>query len=253
MGKRFLITLVAMMSLGAIWWTDAEAQTCLKWITSGGSGMCAAWSTKGVQVELTYKQDCGPFGATCQAEATATAEPGNAVALCKNALTGEITQRECVNQVSFFGQRAGCDPGDAKHEQDNTGTGGAGHNKGKHGGGCKATIILEPFGPPACAECGTVCEPTTDGVCVDVTPVEMDTLVSATNAFGGDFELTAAQAESSCTGSACVFAQHCSINPKKIEFFLVEGGEGEVPPIPPGARYQCNLTCVGNECFPEGD
>jgi hypothetical protein len=238
MCKRLVMGVFAVMSLVVLWWTDAGAATCVQWRVVGGSAMCTAWSTKGVQVEVTYYQDCGEGGSNCSAFVTANADTGDAVALCKNDTTNVITRRDCTAPVSFTGSAFGCE-GEFKHEQDETGDSGLGHDKGKHGGGCKQQIILAPVGAAACGPCGNPCQ--SGETCVDVTPVEMDTTVSATTGFD---LLAENPTNAECTGSSCFYEEHCSINPKKIAFIYV----GETAPTPPGEPYQCNLTCVESGC-----
>lgn len=224
MGKRFLISLVAMMSLGAMGWTDAEAATCLLYKTIGGSSVCCAWSTKGVQAELTFNQDCGPEGVNCRATVSADAAAGDSIAFCKSP-TGVITKRECPVAVSFDGVSNQCEP---KHEQDGTDTGGEGHDMGKHS--CKATITLTRTSGP----CESCC---LDGeTCEDVTPFDMTTRVLAIVDSPPDPELTLAQmgADCSITG-ACLFEEHCTTNPKRIQLDATK-------------PYQCDLICSGSGC-----
>ena len=92
MGKRVVISLIAIMSLGAVWWTDADAATtCLQYRTIGGSSMCTAWSTKGVLVDVTFNQDCGPDRLKTLCTATATAETTHSIAF--SAQTLHVPQR----------------------------------------------------------------------------------------------------------------------------------------------------------------
>lgn len=239
MSKRVrmgLVVAMGLVTLGLIglWRAEAEAQTCLQYRTIGGSSVCSRWSTKGVLLELTFKQDCGVGGENCSAFVTAAAEPGNSIAFCQVPGGGPITRRTCPTSVFFQGQTGpGVNQCDPKHSQDSTGTGGEGHDKGKHG--CKATIVLERASCDACCNAGEVC--------LDVTPFEMETTVEATVGGGGGGEdlLATQQASASCSiggegGDSCVFGELCSINPKRVELNAIK-------------PYQCALRCVGFDCF----
>jgi hypothetical protein len=239
MSKRSMVVVLAAMAFVVMWSTDAVAQrTCLQYRTVGGSSICSKWSTKGVLLELTFKQDCGPSGVNCTAEVTADAAPGDSIAFCQSGgPNGPIVRRTCNVPVSFTGIVNQCE---GKHEQDGSGTGGKGHDKGKHG--CTATVELARASCDACCSGGEIC--------LDVTPFEMQTLISATvETGGGDISLTQsdvvpAQSEEStgCTVSGegpppiCVFGERCTINPKKIELDAIR-------------PYQCDLECVGSDCF----
>jgi hypothetical protein len=241
MGKRVMVVAFAAMAFVVMWSTDAVAQKqCLQYRTVGGSSICTKWSTKGVLLELTFKQNCGPSGTNCSAEATAEAAAGDSIAFCQSGgPTGPIVRRTCGLPVSFSATVTQCE---GKHEQDGTGTGGEGHDKGLHG--CTATVELARASCDACCNAGETC--------LDVTPFEMQTLVSATvgtGEGGGDLSLTQsdvvpAQSEEPAAGCTvfgegspiCVYGERCTINPKKIEL------NGIRP-------YQCNLECVGSECL----
>jgi hypothetical protein len=229
MGKRVMIGVLAVVSLMAMWWAEAQAATCLQYRTIGGSSVCSKWSTKGVLLELTYKQPCGPDdgegggGTACSAVADAITD--NSIAFCAHPTNPDglpVTKVQCIEEVRFFGEEVGCDP---KHDQDGTGEGGQGHDKGKHG--CKATILLARLGG-----CDATCAAAGFGSALDVTPITMDTNVAATVAPSGE------GAASPCTftevegPTSCTFTEHCSINPKKIEFNAIR-------------PYQCNLTSAG--------
>jgi hypothetical protein len=220
MGKRVMIGLLAAMSLIAIGWTYAEAQTCLQYRILSGSSVCTKWDTKGVLLELTYKQPCGPEGTDCSAVADAVTN--DSIAFCSDPVNGTgfppVTKVRCTEDVRFFGAQEGCDP---KHDEDGTGTGGAGHDKGKHK--CTATFELQRLGG-----CDTPCGLAGLGPALDVTPITMDTNVAATVAGEGG------GGASPCTGetTTCTFTEHCSINPNRIEFNAIR-------------PYQCNLTSVG--------
>jgi len=224
MNKRVVIALVAVLSLGAMWWTYAWAATCLQYRTVGGSSMCTAWSTKGVQVEVTFKDECfvagegGGLFSTCTATATATAD--DSVAFCVDpTYPGGFRPVSCPGVRQF--NEVLTTPCEGKHDQDSTGEGGVGH--GHHG--CTQRIVLA-------AECTDCCVGVGTGVCADVTPVEMDTRVAA---FVGFSEIP-----------VVAFEEHCSINPKKIPFI-----NPLTDPLAQGRQYQCNLVCVDDECVPE--
>jgi hypothetical protein len=223
-----MVGLFAAMACVVLWTTEAVAQkSCLQYRTVGGSSICSKWSTKGVLLELTFKQDCGPSGTNCTAEVTAEAAGGDSIAFCQ-AGSGPIVRRTCNVPVSFTATVNQCE---GKHEQDGTGTGGEGHDKGKHG--CTATAILDRGSCDACCDTGETC--------LDVTPFEMQTLVSATVSNGVMPE--EGDPASECTVSpyeygspSCVFGERCTINPKKIEL-------NEIRP------YQCSVECVGPDCL----
>ena len=232
MGKRSLIGLFAAMTLVVIWWTDAGAATCLQYRSIGGSSVCSKWSTKGVLLELTYKQPCGPGeggegGSGTACSAVAEAVTSNSIAFCAHPTNPSgfpVTKVRCFEDVTFFGTDQGCDP---KHDQDGTGDGGTGHDKGKHE--CTTAFELERFGG-----CDTTCITAGFGPALDVTPITMDTNVAATVAAG---EGGGEGASSPCTfteegGTSCTFTERCSINPNKIEFNAIR-------------PYQCTLTSAG--------
>jgi hypothetical protein len=233
MGKRGIVGLFAAMSVIALWWTDAGAATCLQYRTLGGSSVCSKWSTKGVLLELTYKQPCGPDeggegGSGTACSAVAEAVTNNSIAFCAHPTNPSglpVTKVQCTENVRFFGADEGCDP---KHEQDGTGDGGKGHDKGKHG--CTTTFLLERLGG-----CELACSTAGFGPPLDVTPITMDTNVAATVAPAGEGE--GGGAASPCTfteegATSCTFTEHCSINPNQIAFNAIR-------------PYQCNLTSAG--------
>jgi hypothetical protein len=220
MNKRVVIGLMAIISLGAIWWTYAEAQRCTQYRTVGGTAMCTKWTTGTVQVEVTFKDDCfvaGEGGEFPVCEAQASADTSDSVAFCAAGPGGPITEVRCDQPDSFFGFSS---PGDCegKHDQDSSGEGGKGH---RHHG-CTVRVPLLPS-LTGCQEC---CTRAGAGTCVDVTPVVMDTEVIG---FAGFSETPVVTVQ-----------EHCTINPKKIDFH-------EVRP------YQCNVTAtcvngVGEAC-----
>jgi hypothetical protein len=245
MSKRTMMVAFAALAFFVMSSTDAVAQkTCLQYRTVGGSSICSKWSTKGVLLELTYKQPCGPEGegegedgAGCSA--VAAAETTNSIAFC-SPLTNPgglpVTKVQCTEQVAFFADEVGCDP---KHDEDGSGEGGKGHDKGKHE--CKATIVLTRlFGG-----CDATCSAAGFGPALDVTPITMDTNVAITVVPSG--EGGGGGATSPCTFTddydytpSCTFTEHCSINPNKIEFNAIR-------------PYQCSLTSVGGDppSFPD--
>jgi hypothetical protein len=236
MRRRISMGVLIAVGTMAMSWAHAEAATCLQYRNIGGSSVCSKWSTKGVLLELTYKQPCGPEGegegedgANCSAAAEAVTT--NSIAFC-SPLTNPgglpVTKVQCTEQVTFFADEVGCEP---KHGQDGTGGGGKGHDKGKHE--CKATIVLTQSNG-----CNATCSAAGFGPALDVTPITMDTNVAVTvvpSGEGGGGGVT-----SSCTFTpdyygdtpACTFTEHCSINPNKIEFNAIR-------------PYQCSLTSSG--------
>lgn len=226
MGKRFLISLIAIMSLGAIWWTDAGAgPTCLAYGTVSGSSTCLLWRTGTVVVEVTFRgEECfvaDPYsetGSDAVCSATAQALTNDSIAFCGNPLNP--TPVTC-NATTFFTGSASPGECEAKHDQDVTGEGGLGH---EHHGGCTAEIPLVPD----LVGCQTCCDEAPGGpkgACVDVTPVEMMTRVTG---FVGS---------SSEPPAVFTIGEHCTINPKKIRY------HEERP-------YQCSLECVDEGCPP---
>jgi hypothetical protein len=243
MKRRTLLGVLTAVGTMVMWWAHGEAATCLQYRTVGGSSVCTKWSTKGVLLEVTYKQPCGPAdgegggGTACSAVAEAVTT--NSIAFCAHPTnpTGSPVKVQCAEEVQFFGDDVGCDP---KHDQDDTGEGGKGHDKGKHG--CKATILLTP--PPG--SCNTACASALLGPALDVTPITMDTNVAVTVVPSGE---GGGGATSPCTFTddygytpSCTFTEHCSINPNKIEFEAIR-------------PYQCKLTSAGGPPpdFPSSD
>jgi hypothetical protein len=239
MRRRLLIAVLAVVGTMVMWWAHAEARTCLQYRTVGGSSVCSKWSTKGVLLELSYKQPCGgegegeeEDGANCSA--VAEAETTNSIAFCAHPtnMNGQpVTKVPCSEPVTFFAQEIGCDP---KHDEDGSGEGGKGHDKGKHE--CKVSIVLTRLGG-----CDDTCATAGFGPALDVTPVTMKTNVAVTVDSGGSGP------SSPCTFDpgdyyygyygdtpSCTFTEHCSINPKKIEFEAIR-------------PYQCTLTSVGGD------
>lgn len=154
MCKRVMIGLFAMIVV-AMWWTEADAATCLKWKYFGGSNVCIKWSTKGVLLEgLFIGHDCGLKGNDCDIKATAKAELN--IAFCKNDVTGKIRRVKCTKSLSFSGFADGCDPGVGDDPAE--------------GPVCTATFVLK-------TDCQACCD--TGEICIDATPVDMETSVNA--------------------------------------------------------------------------
>src|SRR5207248_5404558 len=103
MGKKFVISVVAIIALVAIWRTDAEAQSCLSWRTIGGSSMCVAWAPKGVEAEVKFNQACvvaGDEGPTCNAFANVVAT--DSIAFCVDpSAPGGIRAVQCPGAREF--------------------------------------------------------------------------------------------------------------------------------------------------------
>src|SRR5205085_3517191 len=108
MCKKVVIGLVAIIGLVASWRSDAEAQ-CLSWRTIGGSSMCVAWATKGVQCKVTFKDGCfvteegkGETFSFVNCEASCTArntDTPTSIAFC--ATPGGIVGVPCDQPFSF--------------------------------------------------------------------------------------------------------------------------------------------------------
>jgi hypothetical protein len=227
--------MLAAVGLMAMWWVEAGAATCLQYRTLGGSSVCSKWSTKGVLLELTYKQPCGPDdeeGGGTACSAVADAVTNNSIAFCADPTSPSgVTKVQCTEEVRFFGTDEGCDP---KHDQDGTDDGGKGHDKGKHG--CTTAFELVQLG-----SCDATCGEAGLGPALDVTPITMDTNVAATVAPSGEGGGEGPASGCTYTGddtTSCTFTEHCSINPSKIEFNAIR-------------PYQCNLTSVGGPPPPE--
>jgi hypothetical protein len=255
MGKKLLIGLVAIVGFLAVWHTTADAQQCLAYRSGGGSSICLLWGTKGVLLDVTFKQVCpdviedlsaaSTTSCTPYARAVATADSDpvtngteNVVALCTKP-TGGVTPVKCSLAVHFTGSS---DSVTCVAKQDNESPTGDAHENEQRG--CEAKFALVPFGPNAFG-CNSCCASLNTGtftsVCQDVTPVEMQTTVEVFSpAFSEGGGGTCAPEDTSC-----LITQTCSINPKKI---------GLVNPITfAGSRnYQCNLDCAGTSCSGEG-
>lgn len=234
MFKQLLIGVIAVCAI-AVFWTEADALTsnckpgtancrCVAWTNIGGTSMCCTWRTKGILVEIEFKQNCGSEGENCSGQIEV--ESNNSIAFCQLPVTGEIRKTACTESVTFSGAADQCEP---KHDQDGGDpSGGLGHDKGKHA----CTSITSFTTPDNPASCQTACDTAFPGsVVVDVTPIEMDTRVSATapgdTEYYGEGPLTACP-EGSPT---CGMEQHCTIDPKKIEFNAIR-------------PYQCVITSI---------
>jgi hypothetical protein len=229
--KRVVIGVVVGMSFLALWQTSALAG-CIQYFTIGGTAICVKWTTKGVRVEVEFKQECGIGGENCSASASATSF--DSIAFCQQP-GGGIVRRECTTQVTFTGNSftTGCE---SKHPQDGTTDQGVGHEH--HG--CTATFVLTP----SVNTCS--CQP--GETLVDLTPIEMTTTLEGFTDFGGGGDNNQVQqllSESEGPGkgcssgssfSSCVISEQCSINPKRIAL-------NEIRP------YQCNVTGVENGGF----
>jgi hypothetical protein len=233
MFKRLLIGIIVVGAV-AVFWTGADSLTsnckpgttnckCVAWTNVGGTSMCCTWRTKGVLVEVDFKQDCGAEGENCSALINVESE--NSIAFCQLP-TGEIRKTECTEFVSFSGAADQCEP---KHDQDgDNASGGQGHDKGKHA--CTSTTAFTTPDNPA--SCQAACEAAFPGsLVVDVTPIEMDTTVRAFAPgdpyYEGEGPLTACPEGS----PSCGMEQHCTIDPKKIQFDAIR-------------PYQCVITDI---------
>jgi hypothetical protein len=226
MFKKVLLGIIAVSAV-AMLWTEANAATCLTWRRVGGSNVCTKWSTKGVLLELTFKQDCGPDGSLCEADVFVETE--NSIAFCVNPAnpSGPPSRTTCTEPVTFSGQADECEP---KHDKDNDGLpGGKGHDKGHHG--CTSTTAFTTPDNPL--SCQASCAAAGLGAVVDVVPIEMDTTLSLFVG-GGDDVFVSAQAEECPPGSNfCTIQEHCTIDPKRIQFEAIR-------------PYQCDLTSVSD-------
>ena len=231
MGKKFVIGVLALLSVIAFLQTTAAAATCLSWKTIGGSSMCVAWATKGVQVAITFRDGCfvsGGEGGTVQdCQVTVNASGTDSFAFCGSP-TNPV--KVACDQPFAFGPTSlgvGTPNSTCVERPDNESATGEAHEQHK----CVATATLNPAG--AQAACNTCCA--TKGLtCLDLTPVEMHTDLEATY-FGGGNEVAP------CTPGSlgCNVEQTCSINPKKIAF-ITDPSQGK--------EYQCNFDCVGDAC-----
>lgn len=247
MCKRIMIGLFAI-SVVAMWWIEAEAQTCVAWKFVNGRNLCTKMSTKGVLVKVKVNgPQCGPTGDQCLFTAMANSTNDNNIAFCRNTTTNKIRKAECSVLQSFTGSAVGCKPqnnddDDHDHDHDHDAD-----NDDVNGNKCKVTIV-----PARTTQCQTCCR--VGETCIDVTPVEMDTEVTADasgseNGFAavlrrlllepfGDFAQasgTFPPPEEGCGESpSCTIAEHCTIDPEKIKFNKVR-------------PYQCELLLDGGD------
>ena len=241
MSKKFVIGALTVLGLLAVSLTPAAATTCLSWKTIGGSSMCVAWATKGVQVAITFRDGCfitvspeeggGTFaveGCEVTARAVSTDTP-TSIAFCANA-AGNVVKVACDQPFSFGPTLVGGqNNGDCVEHRDNESPQGEAHEQHK----CVATATL-----PRNTSCDTCCgaphTPVGFNTCVDLTPVEMETRLEAFYPGGGREVASCAPGSFDCT-----VQQTCSINPKKIAL-ITDPSQGR--------EYQCNVDCVGDAC-----
>jgi hypothetical protein len=224
MFKRFLLGMIAASAL-ALFWSEANAQECLRWRNVGGSETCLRWSTGSIILEATFKQDCGVNGANCSA--FVDADTMNSVVFCRNTTTNAIRKSttRCTATILFGGSADQCEP---KHEQDGTTDNGVGHEAGHK---CTSTTAFAAQNPTAC---NTSCNIAGGEVVHDIVPVEMDTTVFLS--VGGEASFAPAEAgganECPSGSSFCEVDQHCSIDPNKIQFGKIR-------------QYKCDITFAG--------
>src|SRR5438552_12406103 len=183
MGKKIVIGVLAVLAWIAASQITADAATCLSWKTIGGSSMCVAWATKGVQVAITFKDGCyitsegegGTFAAeACQAAASATStDTPTSIAFCgPNQVRVACDQPFSFGPVIVGGQNSAVD---CLERSDNESPQGEANERHR----CVARAALPPH-PENITNCNTCC--TTAGfgpTCSDLTPVEMHTRVDA--------------------------------------------------------------------------
>jgi len=233
MDKKFVIGVLALLSVIAFLQTTAAAATCLSWKTIGGSSMCVAWATKGVQVQITFRDGCflpgEEGGAFEDCTATASASTTDSFAFCSNGAT--TVKVACDQRFDFATASQGITGTNCvEHPDQESLTGGANEH---HRCVTSATLTRAQDCNPCCNPITNPAAPAGFPSCVDLTPVEMQTQIVA---FGPGGE------GASCSpGSAeCTVKQTCSINPKKIAF-ITDPSQGR--------EYQCNIDCVGEACF----
>jgi hypothetical protein len=232
MVKKVLIGLLAIVGVIAISQVAADAATCLQWRTIAGSSTCVVWATKGVQVEVTFRDGCfssGEGGAFQDCRVTVSASGNDSFAFCGSA--AHPVKVACNQPFSFGPTSLGVGTANTTCVEHPDNESAAGEANEKHH--CVATATLDATG--AQAACDTCCAAASAGACLDLTPVEMQTEFDATY-FGGGNEVPP------CTPGApgCNIQQTCSINPKKITF-ITDPSQGR--------EYQCNTDCVGDACF----
>lgn len=244
MGKKVVIGVLALLGLIAVSQTTATAATCLSWKTIGGSSMCVAWATKGVQVAITFRDGCfvtvngegGPVAVEgCEVTANAfNTDTPTSIAFCTNG-SGNVVKVACDQPFRFGPTEVGGfnSPVDCIEHPDNESPSGEAHEQHR----CVARATLAPS-PQNFTSCNTCCAAAGfgGGSCVDLTPIEMQTRLDASYPGEGG------EAASCAPGSFnCTVEQTCSINPKKIAF-ITDPSQGK--------EYQCNIDCVGDACPP---
>lgn len=221
MCKRVMIGLFAM-SVVAMWWTEADAATCLQWKVIGGSKVCTKWSTKGVLLTVIFHDydGCSLGEQDCDVEATAevaeSGEEATSVAFCKNIMTGKIRRVDCFEHLSFSGH-ADCEPGGDDPDENI----------------CTATTMLKLSTEGGCK---AACDAFKEEI-IDVTPITMDTSTTASIGGKSDFATAQEQALSSecpMNLTTCTIKEHCTIDPKKIKLNEI-------------LSYQCTLQEGGGE------
>jgi hypothetical protein len=248
MRKKVVIALFAVMSWVAVSPTAVNAATCLSWKTIGGSSMCVAWATKGVQVLIAFRDGCFVAASDVTPDLLAAGANTSPSAVVGCNVTATAFSTDAPTSIAFCGPnhvKVACDQpfsfgpttlgaGTAvqcvEHPDNESQTG---ENHEQHR--CVAAATLANAGAlPGCNVCcanagfGT-------GACSDLTPVEMNTRIDALY-FGGGNEVP------SCNNGSneCTVEQTCSINPKKIAF-ITDPSQGR--------EYQCNIDCVGDACI----
>jgi hypothetical protein len=234
MGKKVVIGVLAVLGLIAVSQTTADALTCLSWKTIGGSSMCVAYATKGVQVAITFRDGCfvqGEGGAFVDCTATASAFTTDSFAFCSNgATTPSIVKVACSQQFNFATLTPINGTGCVEHADSESVTGEANEH---HRCVSSATLTRAETCNPCCNPGTNPAAPAGFPVCVDLTPVEMQTHLEAFGPGGAGASCSAGSGE-------CTVEQDCTINPKKIAF-ITDPSQGK--------EYQCNITCVGPACF----
>jgi hypothetical protein len=239
MSKRVVIGLVVAISLFVLFGTEAGAATCIQYRSIGGTSVCTAWSTKGVQLDLKFKEACLlPDSDIRNCTAIVDVSSSDNIAFCEDSTApGGLRRVACTESLNFVTSSVSqCVP---KHDQDTDPSAKPGAGVGHEHHGCVQTFVLT-------AECNSCCSGIGTGQCRDATPVEMDTSVTVFAASGDSELLLQSQSAQSCSpdASSCTFEEHCSINPKKIVF-----NDPESPDPRLSQQYQCNLECVGSGCF----
>ena len=213
MFKKLLLAVIAVSAL-ALLWTEANAQSCVRWRNVGGSQVCARWSTGSVDLELIFRQDCGPEGTGCGA--FVDVETNNSIAFCVNPKnpSGPPRKTTCTEFLTFGGPANQCELDDNADDPD--------------GQTCKSTT---EFTAPA-GSCQAACTAAGLGAVVDVTPIKMDTQVRAF-AIGEPYYEGEGEDLTECPegSTTCGFDQHCTIARSRIEFNRIRS-------------YECDITDI---------